>query len=149
MKIKKLLTAVLAIIAVFAITLSVSAESSSNGWYQKPNGNWAYSVDGVDYENGIKEIDGEYYYISNGKLIEYEECVAIGGSYYAFGYSGQMLKNTAHDGRLYGSDGAMITTDGWHYLDGEWYYVTGGYAATGIHLIGGVQYCFDYYGQLA
>lgn len=114
-------------------------------YYFNANGVCCYkqTADGWVY------ADGEYYYISNGRLIEYEECVAIGGSYYAFGYSGQMLKNTVCDGRLYGSDGAMITTDGWHYLDGEWYYVTGGYAATGVHLIGGVQYYFDYYGQLA
>ncbi len=99
--------------------------------------------------DGWVYADGEYFYISNGKLIVHEGYVAIGGSYYAFGYSGQMLKNNAYNGRLYGSDGAMITTDGWHYLDGEWYYVTGGYAATGVHIIDGVQYYFDSNGQLA
>lgn len=113
-------------------------------YYFDANGVYSheYTTDGWVFAS-----DG-WYYIADGKLVCNADYYAIDGTYYAFDYSGIMVCGRAYNNRLYGSDGKLISTDGWHYIDGDWYYVIGGYAATGVHLINGVQYCFDYNGTL-
>ena len=100
--------------------------------------------------DGWYEVDGDWFYVSGGDLIRGEDNVYINGNYYAFYDSGVMVSNASYNGVYYLESGVKASA-GWHWVEYEegkygWIYVlANGRAASGVHLIGGVEYAFKNY----
>ena len=105
-----------------------------------------YNTDGtfdeVTFKSGWNKFKGQYFYVTNGYLIDYQTMV-IDGKLYYFNSVGAMVTNAKYNGYIFGKDGAAVS--GWTQLGGHWYYcdpVTLKYV-TGWHVVGKHKYYFE------
>ena len=105
-----------------------------------------YNLDGV-YLGTIKDegwnlVDGTYYYLKDGQLLQYCEYQTENGAWYEFDFDGKMLHGVNNHKRIYSDDGWAYV--GWIYQNGNWYYADPLTAKlyTGFQEINGVQYYF-------
>ena len=106
-------------------------------------------------EDGWTQIDGDYFYIKDGNMLQ--NCIEkINGYYYGFDQSGKMetgrfsiwdeasqnyLQYRAYeDGHLYVNEWYKSDYGSLYYL---YYYGEDGKVYTGVHVIDGVTYCFN------
>ncbi len=114
-----------------------------NGWYayttdvEMYNGTqkytyWLYFQDGEPIESGWHTIGGtKYYFTGSGVMANGPINLSYGEHIYVFNEAGQLVKNQ------------------WYLFNGTWYYANAyGRALTGTHIINGITYVFDHYGQL-
>jgi len=95
------------------------------------NGKLYFTVDGVKQTNGLNELDGEYYYANaNGTLTtnvtiwisNFNDLIAPGSGYFAFGADGKMVKTgfvTGGGATYYYED--LVRVKGFYKI-GEYYY---------------------------
>ncbi|MCI6432013.1 MAG: L,D-transpeptidase family protein [Oliverpabstia sp.] len=99
-----------------------------------------YTVDGVMYyfdastgkatevviQNGWQQIDGNWYWIENGKAASGWR--SINGKWYYMDPATNVMMTgffTAEDGKTYYCDGSGAMKTGWLKLSGQWYYFSG------------------------
>ena len=126
---------------------------SAKGLYYADGAYYSYDGKGgrskVTLKNGWNLAEGNWYYVSEGKLVKTTR--EIDGVVYYFDSSdGHMRTNTfiqdSYKGeypRMYVDANGRIVR-GWKLIEGSWYYFdTNGRAVTGTHKINGVTYIFD------
>jgi hypothetical protein len=153
---KKIVSFVLTLIMVFAMAPAVFAD-----WKENSDGDrWYVGEDGAKYQ-GLKKIDGKYYYFNRNGDDHYMQTgfVIISSegkkSVYYFGEDGSMVFNkwVEEDGYkcYFGSNGKAVT--GWKVIDKKQYYfgnrITEDYpergiaAADGNRIVGTKLYTFN------
>jgi hypothetical protein len=124
-KMKKLLSFVITLVMVFAMAPAVFAD-----WKENAAGNrWYVGEDGEKYQ-GLKKIDGKYYFFDRSDKDHYMKTgfviISSGGkkSVYFFGKDGSMVFNKwiEEDGYkcYFGSDGKAVS--GWKIIGKKQYY---------------------------
>ena len=135
-------------------------EMRTSGAYHYENKIYAAHTNGELAEiskNGWNKVDGRYYYFENNDFL-CETVRKIGNYLYAFDSEGVMVDDNAYsiwdenDSDLYyrARSGGTLYTNSW-YKDihgGWWYYDVNGRAVNGKVTIKGVDYLFDYEGNL-
>ena len=119
-----------------------------SGTIQQDNAIIRYGDDGsiaetIKFQEGWNLVDGVYYYLKDGKLLENTTCKLPDGNWYSFDESGKMRNNVKnYDGRYYSESGAAMT--GWIYDTGNWYYADPEDATlySGFQTINGKKYYF-------
>ena len=114
---------------------------------------YCFDHDGVLRTNvWILDWGSKYYATADGSLAVGEK--QIGGKWYYFDEDGDLQTGLVnYKGNLYlcGNDGAYIgkaTGNGWNEIKGSWYYVSNSRPASGLTMVGGVRYAFDYNGRM-
>lgn len=112
-----------------------------------------FDEDGTSYPctEGWNLINYNYYYCTDGAFLS-NVVREIDGTYYAFGYDSVMLDDTAsHINGCYrrARSGGALYVNEWYY-DGTYYYYYGeeGKAYQGLKEVNGVQYLFDFDGEM-
>ena len=135
----------------------------SNGELRK---NDVFTYDGINYvsgadgrvlvlpQNGWTQVDGLWYYVSNGTLI-YGKKFEINGKTYLFHRNGYMITNailSTSQGVYAADQNGVFVKDGWvkRPRTGGWMYFdsNGSYVGTGIQTIHGKKYYFSYNSML-
>ena len=110
-------------------------------YYYDQNGAYVGKLNG----DGWTQLSGLWFYAENGKH-KYGGNYTINDKEYYFDQDGIMLTDHRKERRIYGKNGARITS-GWVYMDGNWYYVdpVSNLLVSGSYTIGGKHYIFwDY-----
>ena len=104
-----------------------------NEWYQDEYSNWYYYGSDSEEYNGLKAVNGKYYYFSEYGMYTNTTFWAD-GSYYRADKNGTLIK---------------LANNAWTYVDGYWYYVQDNWLATNeVLLIDGKYYGFDGYSRM-
>ena len=122
-----------------------------SGTIQQDNAIIRYGDDGsiaetIKFQEGWNLVDGVYYYLKDGKLLENTTSKLPDGKLYSFDELGRMRNNIKYYGRYYDESGAAMT--GWIYDTGKWYYADPEDATlySGFQTINGKKYYFfDHY----
>lgn len=96
----------------------------------------------VECDYGWYQAGDDWYFFKNGEFVVNDTVFA--GAYYAFDNEGKMITNGVDYNYYYGADGKRVTEMGWIETPDGWMFIDyNGYVCTGIHLINGVEYCFN------
>lgn len=132
MKNLKIVSLIAALIALFTLSITVSADTAT-GWSQNSDGGWSYTdQDGTTYEEGIYQIDGDSYLFENGVRLENnfgfyaDPDTNVNKCYYAK-KDGKLahnewleLSSDLNYWLYFGDDCAAV--EGWQTINGKQYY---------------------------
>ena len=116
-----------------------------SGWHKWSNG-WSWSGTDGAVRSGWQHVKGAWYYLNPTTLRALTgEQTIDGKQYYFYGSCAMATGAVKHTGvvRLYGSDGALITTEGFSKVNGYSYYLVNLTPLIGDQTIDGKEYYFD------